>query len=163
MTKAYNKFEIDGIIHFIRENKAESLYGAIMFNIDYYSSIIKELGQDFADDVIKNVSNIAKNYITDTDFIIRYGDDEFLIFKEMQNINELYEVAKKIQSEIRNYNFEFNSKQIKVTASFGLSNYEPHESYMRSVERAGEALFQSKTEGRDKIIIREKKKEIRFI
>lgn len=147
LTGAYNRnFLSEFVKREFEHNLKQRIHGCVvMFDIDYFKRYNDTYGHDHGDKVLKNVSKIAQNNIRNTDTIIRYGGEEFLLFIPGIDINTCYDHIEKIRKEIQ---------KIDVTCSFGISSYPDHATDLDLlIKQADLALYQSKNNGRNRTTI----------
>ena len=113
MKYAYNIFH---------ENGSHLAKHAIFFlDLDNFKNVNDTLGHDYGDLLLKNVSNILTENISENDLLARTGGDEFLILKNSYDtIDELNEFAKKIVTLIRRP-FLLDDEYASISLSLGIS------------------------------------------
>lgn len=129
----------------------------ILYDIDNFKKFNDTYGHLFGDLVLKETSNLVKGMIREVDLIARYGGEEFIIIlvdtDSTTGKERIEEVRKSIQ-----YNKVRSEEGIEsnVTVSFGLFEYK-YGSYDLNIkdliERADQAMYKSKQEGRNKVTI----------
>lgn len=129
-----------------------------MFDIDYFKRINDTYGHQAGDYILKEISFIAKNTIKNKDFIGRYGGEEFIAFLPKLSLKEAVPVIERIRNAFENHNFVYGNMHIKVTASFGVTEYYKQNSgeyfsYKEMVRKADVALYKAKENGRNQIAV----------
>jgi len=127
-----------------------------MCDIDHFKQINDARGHAAGDDVLQQFAARAQKSIrTNSDWVSRYGGEEFLIvLPETAHEGALF-VAEKIRMLIAGTPFATRSGETPVTASFGVASTGPQgpditlkvEALIRT---ADECLYKSKQEGRDR-------------
>jgi len=81
------------------------------------------------------------------------GGEEFLIVLNSTNIENAKPKLESIKEKIKKHNFNWNDNQIKLTVSFGVSEFDPSRGidFESTIEEADKALYHSKENGRDQI------------
>lgn len=120
----------------------------MMLDIDYFKQVNDSYGHQIGDRVLKYVSKLIQLNMRDTDFVGRYGGEEFMILLPETKLYEAYEFAEKIRSDIQNYSFTVEN--LNVTISIGLAEYHA-EDRKTFVDRVDELLYQAKDKGRNRI------------
>ncbi len=77
-----------------RENKKLAF---LKIGIDHFKAVVDEFDYEIGDEVIKELSNILKNSVRESDLIARFDSDEFLvILHNIHNENNAIMIAKKL-------------------------------------------------------------------
>ncbi|MCD6450469.1 MAG: GGDEF domain-containing protein, partial [Thermotogaceae bacterium] len=105
LTGAYNRRMLDDI----EINKEDAL---IFFDLDDFKQINDRYGHHYGDEVLKKFVEIAKRIVRKTDYVIRYGGDEFIIVLRDCDEKKARSVARKIT---RNFH-----EKTKAHLSFGV-------------------------------------------
>ncbi|MFN3814133.1 MAG: diguanylate cyclase domain-containing protein [Aquificaceae bacterium] len=150
LTGAYNRYSVELLLE--REVEKAKRYGTdlgiVFFDIDNFKSINDTYGHLEGDRVLKSVARIAKKNIRKSDYLGRWGGDEFLIV--LPTTKEPQKVAEKIIKVIGNTKFK---KGYKVGISAGCAVYRVGESITSFIHRVDEALYRAKSAKRlDQIV-----------
>lgn len=126
----------------------------ILLDIDFFKKINDSYGHLGGDAVLIQVGQILKSYQEKEILVSRVGGEEFAILVPNQTLDETLNLAAKISEKIKQTVIPFDNKSIKITMSFGISNWNPEKFSVRDFyKKADEALYESKTNGRDRITI----------
>jgi diguanylate cyclase (GGDEF)-like protein len=135
----------------LRRKKQISL---LMCDMDYFKQVNDEHGHDIGDLVLKDTSHILKNSIRESDVVIRFGGEEFLILLIDTDPDYGIQVAQKIRENIENYKFKSSKGGIlKKTLSIGVSEFpKDTDGFWQAIKFADVALYRAKDTGRNKAI-----------
>ncbi|MBC2582314.1 histidine kinase N-terminal 7TM domain-containing protein [Clostridium sp. DJ247] len=127
----------------------------IILDIDYFKKVNDTHGHHIGDLVLKNVARILKDNIDKNHIIARYGGEEFAIFLPKTKSDNAVEVAEKLRKAIYDSHYIDQNININVTASFGVYgvNSITHENLSDLIIKADRALYRSKLEGRNKVVL----------
>lgn len=135
---------------------------AIMTDIDFFKSVNDTYGHATGDLVLKTVSHVIKLQLRDYDIAGRYGGEEFSIILPYTRILEAKMVAERLRKAVENtkidiskVNNETNDKNISVTISLGIAEYENGDDEHTILQKADKALYKAKEGGRNKAEIYE--------
>lgn len=135
---------------------------AIMTDIDFFKSVNDTYGHATGDLVLKTVSRVIKLQLRDYDIAGRYGGEEFSIILPYTRILEAKMVAERLRKAVENtkidiskVNNETNDKNISVTISLGIAEYENDDDEHTILQKADKALYKAKEGGRNKAEIYE--------
>jgi len=132
--------------HWLEDNEERLLEEnnyIILTDIDHFKQINDEYGHDKGDEVLKTVADLIKSL--DIENIVRWGGEEFVIFIELDDEEDLKELLELIRNTVEE---ETKQTEIPVTISLGAA---PLESNIDdSFTKADKALYESKNKGRNR-------------
>jgi diguanylate cyclase (GGDEF)-like protein len=152
LTGIYNRVKADEVLV---EKKADvDRYGTevsiILLDIDFFKNVNDKHGHIIGDEVLTEFAQILKHNVRVTDFVGRWGGEEFLIICPNIGIDKAFEIAEKLLDKIRVHSFP---KIGKMTASAGVNQFSKDSNIQSTINNADEALYQSKENGRDKATV----------
>lgn len=151
LTNLYNRHGLNNAFKNMLENNIP--FSIILCDIDYFKKINDEYGHIEGDNALKYISEILRSSTRKTDYIIRYGGEEFLIILPYCNKEVAEEIANNIKQKLNNNLFTLsnNSKSIKITMTFGVTEFNENKNITSLIKEADDALYQGKTSGRNKV------------
>ncbi|RUO25396.1 GGDEF domain-containing protein [Aliidiomarina minuta] len=120
-------------------------------DIDNFKVINDNYGHIAGDKTLQVIANMLKKSLRDTDFVCRYGGEEFVILFPQTSVQQATELLDKSRSRIKNIPFRFKNKNISITISAGVADFGTEDSKTTVFERADSALYQAKKQGRDRV------------
>ncbi|MBU0631411.1 diguanylate cyclase, partial [bacterium] len=139
----------------IKRNKIDKKpISVMMIDIDHFKKINDTYGHKTGDAVIVAISKSIANNVRPTDTCGRWGGEEFLLILPEADVKEADAVAQRILSSIEREVIMVDDLRLKMTVSIGLSVYKDMEITMDLIERADQALYEAKENGRNRIKIR---------
>lgn len=151
LTKIYNRRKLDEVLfhEFNRAIRYEKPMSVMLIDIDFFKKINDTYGHQIGDEVLQNVAQIFKDHIRSTDYVGRYGGEEFMIICPETQKDAALILAQKLRQIIEEYPF----KVVKsVTVSIGVSEYAPELSVADVIEKADKALYKAKAQGRNQVL-----------
>lgn len=133
--------EAIGRVH--REAKSLSL---LLFDVDHFKQFNDGFGHQAGDLVLKKVGSILRKTARANEKPARYGGEEFAIILESASSESAILAAERFRLAIA----EGKWTHREVTVSVGVSTFEPHLNEMEFIERADQALYESKRRGRNR-------------
>lgn len=126
---------------------------AILFlDLDNFKEINEMLGHQYGDLVLKETAMRLSQCIRDTDLIARFGGDEFTICISPYDISSVYDITKKIMSEIATKPFHIQDEAFYLSMSIGVAFYPDHGEEVSSLfKHADQAMYYAKEQGRNRI------------
>ena len=155
LTDLYNRttFEkriTDDISRAKRYNHSLSIF---MLDIDHFKKINDTYGHQTGDAVLCSFAEALKNSLRDTDYVVRYGGEEFIIVLPETKLNKAKDFAERLRNIIAEHPIAIaEDKVIYVTVSIGISNYPEHgQNWQELVESSDKAMYDVKNCGRNQI------------
>lgn len=126
----------------------------VIADIDYFKYINDEYGHVIGDKVLKDVSHIISSSVGNTtDWVARYGGDEFLIALNNTNAQNAYEEAEKIRHVLEQTLFQYGEVRANISASFGIYEVENQISdFQEAIKYADKNLYIAKKSGRNRAV-----------
>ncbi len=139
----------------IRKSKIENVnLSLIMIDMDNFKIYNDKLGHQAGDKVLKQLSNLLRDYSRKMDFIARYGGEEFAIILPHANTKEALFISERLRQKISSH--PFNNKEImpkeQLTASLGVATF-PEDAQTTSglIAIADKRLYAAKENGKNRI------------
>lgn len=124
----------------------------IVIDIDFFKAINDQHGHAVGDEVLKAVASQLSGGIRWEDVVARFGGEEFVILLDHCDKDGAIKIADDLRKSIES----LMPSEIKVTASFGVSELKPEESDFSTLfSRADEAVYDAKETGRNKVVFKE--------
>ena len=131
----------------------------IMSDIDFFKKVNDTYGHAVGDCVLKTVAKTIKKELRESDIASRYGGEEFIFLLPQTNLDEALVVAKRLKEavekkkiNIEEYNIK-DVKEISVTISIGVSEYNNEKDYEQLYKKADNALYEAKETGRNRVVV----------
>ncbi len=139
---------------FLRAQRYDDHLALVMADVDHFKQVNDAFGHLVGDEVLQSVAQALEASVRETDFIGRYGGEEFGVLLPRTNLAGALTVAERIGTELRRLKVGAHAT-IRVTASLGVSGYPGRNvtSPESLVRTADEALFKAKRDGRNRIAI----------
>lgn len=129
----------------------------VMADIDHFKKVNDTHGHLVGDNVLRMVAATIKDSIKGKDTVARVGGEEFVILLPDTPLEGAAKLADNMRRTFEGLDLKKKSTGEslgKVTLSFGVTIYKKNENSEDLVNRADEALYQSKNEGRNKVTSR---------
>lgn len=118
----------------------------IMLDIDNFKNINDTYGHAGGDEILKSSSQLLKNSARNSDSVVRWGGEEFLILVPEANLSAATEFAERIRISIAQHHHHALGN---ITASFGVAQLQAGESTASLLNRADKALYKAKLNGKN--------------
>lgn len=134
---------------FARMKRSHESYAVMMMDIDHFKRINDTHGHAIGDQVLQRTGSVLKTAIRESDFVGRFGGEEFMVLLPATGVDAARHVAEKIRQAV-----EASPDTIAgvVTLSIGLAIATSlHENEERALREADEQLYQAKRAGRNRV------------
>lgn len=121
-------------------------------DIDLFKSVNDSYGHEVGDAALKIISDYLENYMKKRGYVARWGGEEFLFVFHDGNGDEVKIELETMRAEIEKLDFSHISKDLHVTMTFGLEEYDPTKPIDTSITNADKKLYLGKNSGRNKVI-----------
>ena len=149
LTNLYNRryfYEIVG--KYISLSKREKTpISVCMIDIDNFKQVNDNFGHHTGDEVLKVFSIETKNIIRESDLLVRFVGEEFLLFLPNTSIDHAEILANKICKHFQTLN-----NKVPFTISLGISQYDSNQNINETINMADKALNKAKKDGKNKVI-----------
>jgi len=126
----------------------------LLFDIDFFKKYNDTYGHLAGDKVLATIGRLVRNCLRTMDSAYRYGGEEFTVILPETTGTEAQHVAERIRSCIEDEPFSpVPGKEVTVTVSLGITEYQSGESPEDLIRRSDEAMYQSKRKGRNRITL----------
>jgi diguanylate cyclase (GGDEF)-like protein len=157
LTGLFNRRELNRLmeLEYKRAKRYNRPFSMIMLDIDHFKQYNDTFGHLFGDEVIKWVANLIATNTRSTNYVARYGGDEFVILLPETTCNNAFWAADRLRKKISETPFcgtdnTGHPVQIPLTVSLGVSELTNDIfSVGAFFSRTDQALYVSKSCGRD--------------
>lgn len=150
LTQVWNRLKIDEVLK--DQQLMVERYGVecslAIFDIDDFKKINDTYGHLAGDQVLKEISALIRASIRKTDFIGRWGGEEFILICPNTNLENIGILAQKIKENIAQNLF---FKDSSITTSIGIGYLSKNKSIDQSLNLTDYALYEAKNKGKNRI------------
>ena len=126
----------------------------ILSDIDHFKKFNDKYGHTIGDEVLKLAASVLKNSVKGQDTPARYGGEEFCIVLPQTVLTNAAKLADNLRATLAKRgltNKKTGESYGRITMSLGVAMYRPGESIENLVNRADEALYRAKENGRNRV------------
>lgn len=121
-----------------------------MIDIDSFRAVNDTYGHKAGDLMLKELASVMEKNIRQSDFISRYGGDEFCLIFQYRKKADVLSAAEKLRGQIETHEFVYKTKALRITISIG-ATVRPGHSTDALVGRAGRLLLAAKEKGGNRV------------
>ena len=156
LTKLYNRKHLEEQIPKItsQANRTNTDFGVLMLDIDHFKMVNDTYGHDVGDVAIKIVAQTLIENTRESDIVIRFGGEEFIVLLHNCNENNIKNVAEKIRLAFLEKEIPAGNSTIKKTMSIGTAMFPKDSKDLETcIKYADLALYEAKNTGRNKVVL----------
>lgn len=152
LTHCYNRRALDVYItHDIASvERYASELSLIMFDLDHFKKINDTHGHHAGDTVLRAVAQSMLSAIRKSDYLTRYGGEEFVLVLPATGFSKAIELADRLRKKIEQLQITIDGQRVSITASFGVAFYRKGGGLQNLLRRADEMLYEAKRQGRNR-------------
>ena len=130
----------------------------MLLDIDHFKAVNDNYGHQMGDQVLKRLGELLLNRVRDTDIIARYGGEEIAILLPQTGASCALDLAERLRQAVETSimvpaDEDNNTEAITITVSLGVTGLDRQVSDSQIfIQRADEALYQAKSDGRNRVI-----------
>jgi diguanylate cyclase (GGDEF)-like protein len=126
-----------------------------MIDIDHFKKTNDTYGHQAGDFILRTLSESIRQNIRLSDFIVRYGGEEFIVAAPGASTMDCHKFMERIRTQVAALNVQYGSYDLKLTFSGGIAGF-PSGSIRdvhALIQVADEALYKAKEQGRNTLVI----------
>jgi diguanylate cyclase len=156
LTRVFNRRYVGTILRRQTEIslKSDWKYAVLMIDLDNFKAINDQYGHDGGDAVLKQFAEVLLLSVRASDFVFRYGGEEFLVVLGRADKTESMVVGDKIRKQCEETRFILPGRsEARLTCSIGLAIHDGHPDYNHTLRAADRAIYEAKEHGRNRIVM----------
>ncbi|MCE2569990.1 GGDEF domain-containing protein [Motilimonas eburnea] len=155
LTQVYNRAALDERLEleFKRWQRYDHPLCLAIVDIDHFKSINDNYGHMAGDKALKVIARALQKSLRDTDFIARFGGEEFVLLLPNISAQDLQAPLDNLRESIKSIPFKFKDNRVSITISIGATAFVEGDQPLDAFERADQSLYDAKHQGRDRVIL----------
>ena len=126
---------------------------AVLLDLDNFKLINDEHGHLAGDEVLQRFARQLRDKLRQSDILCRWGGEEFILLLKNTDRQAAHDLAEKLRQQCAEQRYAIADQTLQVTASLGLSQWQPGESLHSLLGRTDRALYRAKQSGRDRVCV----------
>jgi len=119
----------------------------MLIDLDDFKHINDRFGHSKGDRMLQEVASFLHQLIRRTDFMARYGGDEFAMILPETSLDDAMRVGRRICRDLAAHTFA----DIHLTASIGVAGYSEEKTQQTLIEEADQAMYAAKRSGKNSV------------
>jgi diguanylate cyclase len=133
-----------------RWKRFDSPLTMLVWDVDDFKKINDRYGHQAGDKALRVIAQSLKARLRETDFIARFGGEEFVCLLCGAEGEEALSVAEEMRQSVESNGFHSQGKPVVVTISCGLTSFRKGDGVEQVFSRADKALYQAKRSGKNR-------------
>lgn len=139
--------------------RQQSPLSFVLIDIDDFKPVNDTYGHLAGDFILRDMSNHLKGFFRKSDFVIRYGGEEFLIVMFNSDQLQAEQTLENLRTSINSRVLRYMNTYLHITVSVGIASCKFSSSFNsvnleKLIAEADAAMYESKTHGKNKITSR---------
>lgn len=149
LTQVFNRSVLQ--VDLFKEKREKTKIASLMLlDIDNFKSINDIHGHDIGDLALQKVAHIIKDNSRESDYVIRWGGEEFLVCLTNAALEDSIKKAEHIRKKIETSELKVGNEILSLTVSIGVTTIDKH-SFEDAIKIADNNLLHSKKTGKNKV------------
>ena len=160
LTGALNRHAFRPIFetHYELSYATQNSFVLAMMDLDNFKSINDRYGHIAGDEMLRTFTKCVQDNIRNSDVVVRYGGEEFVLFLPSVSIEKAFEVLERIREDFAKRELDIDGKRLSTSVSIGATLVEPKMPFASSfvdeyVMIADKKLYEAKTSGKNKVVV----------
>ncbi|MEI7645688.1 MAG: diguanylate cyclase [Chloroflexales bacterium] len=156
LTELYNRRYLSEALlrEIVRAERENNHLSLIVSDIDHFKKINDTYGHQAGDKFLVEIAGLMKRHARGSDFVCRYGGEEFLLVLPGVTAACAESRAEKIRQRCAEICIHYEGKDLMATMSLGVATYPDHgQAIEEIIIKADKALYASKHNGRNRVTV----------
>ena len=129
-------------------------FAVFLLDLDHFKKVNDQYGHAIGDKVLQAFAEVLRENSQSRDRIARYGGEEFLLIRYGDDLQAFYEQAEQLRNATMAKTVSsLDDQPVSCTVSIGLTLAQEGESLDATIQRADEALYTAKEQGRNQVVV----------
>jgi diguanylate cyclase (GGDEF)-like protein len=133
----------------LSEQRPAETFSVIFLDADHFKNVNDTYGHGVGDQVLIDLARLLQQETYSGEIVGRYGGEEFVVLCPATGLEDAVRRAERLRDAIRSAKIG-GVNELRVTASFGVAEFEAGDNVDSVLRRADKALYQAKQTGRDR-------------
>lgn len=152
LTSLYNRRYAEMVFKEIAEDRRPQHWYVAMADIDDFKHINDTYGHGVGDEVLRFLAQFFKLHFRETDYLFRWGGEEFLLLLKDVTKEDAYRVLDKARDDLAQAIIRIKRLELSITITIGAAALN-QTNIEESIERSDKNLYIGKTSGKNKVVL----------
>nr|WP_136250888.1 response regulator [Ningiella ruwaisensis] len=132
-----------------KREKSDSVLAIV--DVDHFKNVNDTHGHAAGDTVLNGLGQLLKSCMRETDYVGRYGGEEFVLVFVNCELEEAFKKLDSIRKQCQNMQFIASKPEVSISFSAGLVSLQNFEALPTAINEADRFLYNAKENGRNQI------------
>lgn len=152
LTKMYNRHYATQYFDQLAKAPTGAPACIAIVDVDDFTKVNDTYGHDAGDVTLCDISRIMRENLRQSDLVIRWGGEEFVLILQDVNVQTAYDILDNLRLRLARHEIVHHPHRFCVTATFGLSPLDATE-YERSIKACDEKLYEGKRGTKNVVVV----------
>ena len=154
LTKLHNRAAFDEYftLSMVRFHNKPFDLALVVMDIDNFKNINDTYGHTAGDKTLQVIAKTIQKQVSKSGFVARYGGEEFVIIYKHTKKSALVNELNLLNKHIAHLPFKFKNTKVSITLSMGVTHITQGDNIHTAFERADEAMYKAKSQGKNQVI-----------
>ena len=135
-----------------RANRRRTEFCMLLVDVDHFKSVNDTYGHHIGDEALKYIARLMQEQIRETDFIARWGGEEFAIGVSDSTLESAAVLAERLRECLETHPLQIEGNLITLTVSIGATHLQEGDTVDTLFQRADKYLYEAKEAGRNRVV-----------
>lgn len=137
----------------VRAQRYERPLSLLMLDLDRFREVNDQFGSQWGDEILKQVAMAIQGILRGTDFLGRYGGEEFAVIMPETSTAEAASLAQRIREGVGQILLDTGNDKISIKVSIGVATLAPEDPDAQAlINRSEAAVYSAKRAGRNCVV-----------
>lgn len=140
-------------IRLSQENERLERESAVaILDVDFFKKVNDTYGHEAGDVVLKDIANLLASEVeSERHLVARLGGEEFSLYLQGLSGRNAFEFCDRLREKIADLDISVHGNTIRITASIGVADVQPGETFDNHLNAADQFLYMAKHGGRNRV------------
>ena len=151
LTGTFNRGALLARLRQLLEPGASTALSVLFIDLDHFKRLNDQAGHQAGDQALVALVRTLRLELRGADLLGRYGGEEFMVLLPGQSLSQALSVAERLLETVRRKRLTARADLPPLTISIGAAEARPGETLAQLLERADQAMYAAKRNGRDQV------------
>lgn len=135
-----------------RVKRYSEIVAVLIWDIDHFKRVNDTFGHAKGDEVLVAMTQLCRQHLRRTDWLIRIGGDEFVVLMPYTKKKQAILFYERFRAEVAELIIDLKIDGLEVGVTAGMTTIHPDDVNKQALNRADQALYQAKGLGRNRLV-----------